>query len=227
MLLIEPRLLLLDRMSLIPGFLQFCSGEKQMMRRTIWIARLTGLAIFVMFYLPMLYAQDLTYDYRVLATSKTSTMEKEMNEAADAGFIFAATMGGETAYGGNEAVVIMIKDPFKSTEERRVYKLLATSKTGTMQKEMQQLADEGFEYRSQTVFKSTFGGQEVCVIMERNMAEAAKRLQYKLLATKKTSTMQKELREVGDEGFRLMGLTVAETAFGGAELVSILQKELK
>jgi hypothetical protein len=154
-------------------------------------------------------------------------MEKEMNGAADAGFVFAATMGGETAFGGNEAVVVMIKDLSKSTEKRRIYKLLATSKTSTMQKEMQQLADEGFEYRAQTVFTSAFGGREVCVVMERDTSQAAKRLQYKLLATNKTSTMQKELREAGDAGFHLVGMTMANTSFGGAELVSILQKELK
>jgi hypothetical protein len=32
-------------------------------------------------------------DVRVLATNKTSTMQKEMNEAADAGYRFAAVMG--------------------------------------------------------------------------------------------------------------------------------------
>lgn len=172
------------------------------------------------------FAQELAYDYRVLATKKTSTMEKEMNEAADAGFVFAATMGGETAFGGDEAVVVMIKDPTKDTEQRRIYKLLATSKTSTMQEEMQQLGAEGFVYRGQTAFKSTFGGQEVCVILERDTDQAAKQFQYILLATKKTSTMQKELREAGDGGFRLVGMTVAKTAFAGAELVSILQKEI-
>ena len=34
-----------------------------------------------------------------------------MNEAAEAGFVFAAVMGGETSFGGNEVVVIMTKDP--------------------------------------------------------------------------------------------------------------------
>ena len=41
-------------------------------------------------------------DYRVLATSKTSTMEKEMNEAGAAGFKFATVMGGETAGGATK-----------------------------------------------------------------------------------------------------------------------------
>ena len=45
--------------------------------------------------------------YRLLATSKTSTMQKEMQEAGDAGFHFVAVMGGETAMGGKETVVLL------------------------------------------------------------------------------------------------------------------------
>ena len=45
--------------------------------------------------------------YRVLATSKTSTMEKEMNQAGTDGYKFVAVMGGETAIGGKEVVVLM------------------------------------------------------------------------------------------------------------------------
>lgn len=48
-------------------------------------------------------------EYRILATNKTSTMQKELNEAADAGYRFGAVMGGETSFGGNEAVVVMQK----------------------------------------------------------------------------------------------------------------------
>jgi hypothetical protein len=177
--------------------------------------------------LPYVLAQEVKYGYRVLATTKTSTMEKEMNEAAKDGYVVAATMGGETAFGGNEAVVVMVEDPSKSKEPKRFYKLLATSKTSTMEKEMQQAADEGYAYIGQTVFKSTFGGKEVCVIMERDPAKSSRKLQYRLLATSRTSTMQKELLEAGDEAFYIKGMTVAKTAFGGNELLSILEKELK
>src|SRR6059036_967903 len=169
-------------------------------------------------------AAQSTFDYRVLATNKTSTMEKEMNEAADAGFVFGAVMGGDTAVGGKEVVVIMVKDSSKEQGDKRRYKLLATSKTSTMQKEMQQLGDEGFEYKGQTVFETAFGGKEVVVIMEGGSSSSGKKIYYKLLATTKTSTMQKELREAGEAGFRITGVTVAKTAFGGAELVSILRK---
>lgn len=46
-------------------------------------------------------------EYRVLATNKTSTMEKEMKETAAAGFRFSATTRGETALGCPELVRIL------------------------------------------------------------------------------------------------------------------------
>src|SRR5205814_1866804 len=92
-------------------------------------------------------------EFRVLATNKTSTMEKELNEAAEAGFRFQAVMGGETVIGGNEVVAVVSRGA--ESKARYGYKLLATSKTSTMEKELQEAADAGFEYRDQTVFKST------------------------------------------------------------------------
>jgi hypothetical protein len=165
------------------------------------------------------------YDYRVLATNKTSTMEKEMNEAADAGYAFQAVMGGESAFGGKEVVLVMGKLLGSEVAASKRYKLLATKKTSTMEKELQEMGAEGFDYRGQTVFESTFGGREVSVILERDAVTSAKRFQYRLLATSKTSTMQKELQEAGDAGFKLLGMTVGKTALGGNELVSILSKE--
>lgn len=172
------------------------------------------------------WASNQQHDYRLLATSKTSTMQKEMGEAGEAGFRFAGVMGGNTAFGGSEVVVVMSKDRESQNPGDYQYKLLATSKTSTMQKELQQAGDEGFEYRGQTVFQSKFGGQEVVIILERDRNKPSSHYEYKLLATKKTSTMQKELSKAGDSGFEFVGLTVSKTRFGGAELVSILRKRL-
>ena len=166
------------------------------------------------------------YEYRLLATSKTSTMQKEMDEAGETGFRFAGVMGGDTAFGGSEVVVVMSRDRENQNQGNYQYKLLATSKTSTMQKELQQAGDEGFEYRDQTVFKSRFGGEEVVIILERDRNKTSSHYEYKLLATKKTSTMQKELSEAGDAGFEFLGLTVGKTRFGGVELVSILRKQV-
>lgn len=164
-------------------------------------------------------------EYRVLATNKTSTMQKEMQEAAAGGFRFGGVMGGETTFGGSEVVVVMTKD---ATLGRFSYRLLASSKTSTMQKELQEAGDAGYEYRGQTVFKSTFGGKEVVTILERDEAAARpERHEYRLLATKKTSTLQKELNEAGEQGFHFVGLTVAETFVGGTETVCILRRKVR
>tara|TARA_Y100001001_G_scaffold127488_1_gene126309 strand:- start:27 stop:362 length:336 start_codon:yes stop_codon:yes gene_type:complete len=74
-----------------------------------------------------------TNDYLLLATSRTSTMQKEMQEAADQGYLFAGLMGRETSFGGSEVVVVM-KRLFSEGAARYDYRLMAATKTSTMQK---------------------------------------------------------------------------------------------
>jgi len=186
--------------------------------RTAIRATLAGVALTLTTAIPI--RAQTSYDYRVLATSKTSTMEKELNDAAEAGFRFSFVMGGETAVGGTEGVAVLTR----TGGGQYSYKLLATSKTSTMQKELQAAADAGFEYRAQTVFKSTFGGQEVVCILERDRDAPPHQYDYRLVATTKTSTLEKELREVGAAGYEVMGMTVSKTALGGRELVAITRK---
>ena len=160
--------------------------------------------------------------YKVLATALTSTMQKEMNEAGAAGYKFVAVMGGETALGGKEVVVLMQKGGDVSGKFR--YRLLATNRTGTMQKEIGEAALDGYDYVGQTVFVSAYGGEEVVSIVQRGAA-AESEFVYKLLATSKTSTLQKEMNELGRDGFEALGMTVGKTALGGNELVVIARKK--
>lgn len=160
--------------------------------------------------------------YRLLATNKTSTMQKEMNEAAHAGYRFGGVMGGDTEFGGSEVLTIMVRMP--EAAPTFDYRLLATSKTSTMQKEMQEAGDAGFEYRGQTVFGSAFGGDEVVVILERNRTAPTQAYEYHLLATSKTSTMQKELQQAGEGGFEFVGMTVGRTSMGGKEVIVITRR---
>jgi hypothetical protein len=173
----------------------------------------------------MSFGQEI--EYKVLATNRTSTMEKELNRAADAGFRFEAIMGGETGFGGSEAVAIMSRHVAKEVKPQYEYKLLATSRTSTMEKELQQSGDAGFVYKDQTVFKSTFGGKEVVAILERDKDARIQRYEYKLLATSRTSTMEKELKEAGAAGYEFVGMSVGGTSIGGQEVVSILRRQVK
>jgi hypothetical protein len=166
-------------------------------------------------------AQERTY--KVLATSKTSTMQKEMLAAGAQGFRFVAVMGGETASAGNEVVVLMEKDPAnKLTYE---YRLLATTKTSTLQKELDQNGSSGYRMVGQTVFESTFGGKEAAAIIERPSDAKNFKYEYRLVATSKTSTLEREIQEAAAEGFVAVNMTVGKTALGGSELVVIMRRQ--
>ena len=168
------------------------------------------------------WAQHTALDHKVLATNKTSTMERELNVAAETGFQFQAVMGGESAFGGSEVIIIMSRSG--ESRGRFAYRLLATSKTSTMQRELQEAADAGFQYRGQTVFETATNGDQVVVILERDQDAPRQRVEYRLMATARTSTMEKELRDAGATGFEVIGMTIAQTALGGKELVAITRR---
>src|SRR5215203_2666945 len=90
------------------------------------------------------------FEYKLLATNRVATMEKEMKEAAREGFQFTEVISGDTFFGGSEALVVMVRPKDGNHEARFDYQLLATSKTSTMQKELQEAGDEGFEHRGQS-----------------------------------------------------------------------------
>ena len=168
-------------------------------------------------------AQKPDVEYRLLATNRVSTMEKEMKEAAREGYRFLEVVSGETVFGGSEALVVMVRPKDGDHKQKFDYRLLATSKTSTMQKELQEAGDAGFEHRGQSVFKKTFG-TEVIVILERDVEAKPKLWDYKLLATSKTSTMQKEVMEAAAAGYQFVGFSSGSTFFGGNEVVTIMRR---
>ncbi|MGE3844070.1 MAG: hypothetical protein AB7I50_21060 [Vicinamibacterales bacterium] len=188
------------------------------------VIRRVGAGVLFMFLAVNGRAVAESIQYRVLATSKTSTMEKEMNAAAEAGYRFTTVMGGETSFGGSEVVVVMQRTD-AAGRPRYGYKLLATSKTSTMQQELQRASDDGYEYVGQTVFETAFGGHEVVCLLERDKdASRGTKYEYKLVATKRTSTLEKEVESSGAAGYQVLGMTVGETLLGGKELIAITRR---
>ena len=164
------------------------------------------------------------FEYKLLATKRVTTMEKEMKEAAAAGYRFVEVVSGETFFGGSEALVVMSRPRDGDHKQKFDYQLLATSKTSTMQRELQEAGDAGYEHRGQSVFKKTFGPAEVIVILEREIDVKPKQWDYKLLATSKTSTMQKEVMEAAEAGYQFVGFSSGATFFGGTEVITIMRR---
>ncbi len=103
------------------------------------------------------------------------------------------------------AVVLMCGLPSVAPAQER-YLLLAATRTGTMQAEVNDAAARGYR----VVAASCTEGAEVIVTLER----AEGRYQYLLIATTRTGTLQKELTDGVEAGYRAIprAVTTKRTA---------------
>ncbi len=138
--------------------------------------------------------------YKLLATRRTSTMQKEIDEVAGKGY--RILVGSPTS--STEMAVFLSREG--TVEQPYKYKLLATTRTGTMQKELNDAAADGYRLIPSTMIaKSGLLVVEVVMILERPPV-VAKQYDYKLLATNLTSTLQKEVTEAQGAGYRIVGM---------------------
>src|SRR4028118_756471 len=109
----------------------------------------------------------------------------------------------------------------KKSEEDLQYKLLATTKTSTMQKELDETAAKGYRI----LVGSPTSGTEMAVFLSREATSDAP-YKYKLLATTRTGTMQKELNDAAANGYRLLPRTMIakKQLIGPVEIVAILER---
>jgi hypothetical protein len=155
----------------------------------------------VLFACVAIKAQDTeNLQYKLLATTRTSTMQKEINETAAQGY--RIIVGAPTS--GSEMALFLSKDG--TVAQPYQYKLLATTRTGTMQKELNDMAGEGYRLIPSTMIaKSGFLSTEIVMVLEKS-PNSAPRYEYKLLATSRTSTLQKEVTEAKNDGYLIVGM---------------------
>lgn len=157
--------------------------------------------------LPTVTAQRVKVDpeqrYLLLATKRTGTMEKELNEVADQGF--RVLVGSPTS--GTEMAVFMerVATPPKTYK----YKLLATTRTGTMNRELNEAAADGWRLLPRTMIAKAgsgpFSGIEIVVLLEK-APDSDVKYEYRLLATTLTGTLQREVTESIAAGYTLAGM---------------------
>ena len=108
-----------------------------------------------------------TYKYFLLATTRTGTMQRELNEMAVQGYrLLPRTMISKVDItpfkGGQEIVVLMEKEP--NSKKFYHYRLLATTLTSTLQKEITETIKDGY-----TLAGMVSRGEHM-VIMEKESA---------------------------------------------------------
>ena len=151
-------------------------------------------------------------------------MQKEMQEAAEAGFRFSGVMGGETAFRRLGSALSSCRRP----------KAIAATNIGCWRparhqrrrRNCKRRATLGFKYRAKRYSSQLSAARSDRDSRTRPCAKFGAAIRVRLVATSKTGTMQKELSEAGDQGFRFVGVTVASTAMGGSEIVSILRRQV-
>ena len=181
--------------------------------------KLMALALSVLFLASLAEARDKLKTspdqrYLMLATAKTSTMQKELDEAADQGF--RIVMGSPTS---TMEMAILLERKVKPPDTYK-YKLLATTRSATMQKELNDAAKDGFRLLPRTIISKAgiISFNEVVLVLERS-PNTDKKYEYRLLATSSTEKLQNEVSEAEADGFTLNGIVTR-----GGHLV-IMEKE--
>ena len=152
--------------------------------------------------------------YLLLSTVKTSTMQKELDEASAQGFRIVSA-----ASSCNQSEMVLFLERVTQGPDTYKYKLLATTRTSTMEKELNQAAKDGYRLLPRTITaKEGFLTNEIVSVLEM-APKSTKRYEYRLLATSRTSTLQKEVTQAEADGFVLVGLV------GRGENMVIMEKE--
>ncbi len=151
----------------------------------------------------------------LLATNRTGTMSDELADAAARGYRVLSAAGGN---GSNEILVALVP-----TTEQYEYRLVATERTSTFERELNDHARDGFRVIPRTVTTKLDAGlfsgdnYELLAIMEKAPSPQPS-MQYRLLATSRTGTLQNELREALSDGWDLVTLIVR------GEVAAVLEK---
>ena len=139
---------------------------------------------------------DPDQNYLVLSTKRIQTMERELDEAAAKGF--RVLYGGPTESFDMALFLQRVTEPGQPTY---AYKLLATSRVKTMQKELNEAATGGFRMLPRTaIFKQGLFTAELVMLMERS-PRGDRHYEYKLVTAGKESKLHKKIEAAMAEGF--------------------------
>lgn len=152
------------------------------------------------------------YEYKLLTTRRASTLEKELEVAANEGYEVRGLMSVGKPYIGSE-MVLVLERLAGSNAPRFQYRILSagSGKENKVDNSLQKAVSEGFRpvkvIRHMDVGLSVFvsmGGPAFLIILSRNVGEkavSAIEQEYKALETVRISTMEKEINQAAKDGY--------------------------
>ena len=158
---------------------------------------------------------DSDQNYLVLSTKKISTMEKELDEVATKGFrvlYSAPTQQFDMA--------LFLKRDENSIKSPASYKILATTRLSTMEKELSEFAKQGYRFLPRTaIFKAGLFTAEFVTLMEK-VPNPTVRYEYKLVQGRKEVKVHKEIEAGIADGFQPITMIIL------GEHVVVMEKEI-
>ena len=159
-------------------------------------------------------ALDADQNFLVLSTKRIQTMEKELAEVSAKGF--RVLYGGPTESFDMALFLQRVQEPGQPTYS---YKVLATSRLKTMEKELNEAARGGFRMLPRTaIFKHGLLTVELVMLMERS-PQADRNYEYKLVSAGKESKLHRKIEEAIAQGFTPL------TIVTGGEHIVVMEKE--
>ncbi|NOT60035.1 MAG: hypothetical protein HOP19_07395 [Acidobacteria bacterium] len=154
------------------------------------------------------------YEYKVLAAQRIGTLENEFKAAIAEGYDFRGVMTTERVLVGNETLIVLERLAGQKTAKLE-YIFLNTKKESTLQKETEAAVSQGYvpsgfvRTMDNSVKQKMFGIMaglpiELTMILARNRETPAASMgrEYKTLATSRLKTLEKEMNEAAQQGYR-------------------------
>ena len=154
------------------------------------------------------------FEYRVISTLKVASFEKRLHELAALGF--RLEYGIEAAQVLRSSALLM-RPQSVGTTPRYEYKIISTRKVATLQKELEEVAQQGYEVRTIAANAKPYLGTEITLSMERPVGVAQPRFAYQVLKTgmRKEEQFNTQLPQSLAAGFRpIKVLQAIDTGIG-------------
>jgi hypothetical protein len=102
------------------------------------------------------------------------------------------------------------------------FRAISTGKLATFEKELSELAGQGF--RLERLLESFTIFYQAALLSRQQTEGGAAKYEYKLLTTRRVSTLEKELEAAAAEGYEVRGIMSAGKPYVGSEMVLVLER---